>query len=95
MTLFIRGKIRPETGIRSTVLQRIYEPVVSFVLARQKTVIVGAVIVVVITIYPFLKLDGNSCRPSTKATLFYMPVTVPRRVSSRRSPRSFNSRTRS
>lgn len=78
MTLFIRGKIRPEEkNPISHVLHKIYEPVAGFAIRFRKTVIVVAVIIMAITVYPFLKLGSEFMPPLYEGTLFYMPVTMP------------------
>lgn len=78
MTLFIRGKIKPEEknpiGI---VLHKIYEPFVKLALRFRKSVIVLAVIAMAVTAYPFMKLGSEFMPPLYEGTLFYMPVTVP------------------
>ncbi len=78
MTLFIRGKIRPEEkNPISIVLHRVYDPVVRFALRFRKSVIVAALIVMALTAYPFLKLGSEFMPPLYEGTLFYMPVTMP------------------
>jgi copper/silver efflux system protein len=78
MTLFIRGKIKPErANPLNRWLQRIYDPVVRFSLRRQKAVIVGAALLILITIYPFIKLGREFMPPLYEGALFYMPVTAP------------------
>lgn len=78
MTLFIRGKIRPEEkNPISRFLHRIYEPVVHGVLRFRKTVIVVALIIMVVTVYPFMKLGSEFMPPLYEGSLFYMPVTMP------------------
>jgi Cu(I)/Ag(I) efflux system membrane protein CusA/SilA len=78
MTLFIRGKIRPEEkNPISIILHKIYEPVAHFALRFKKTVIIIAVIIMAITAYPFIKLGSEFMPPLYEGTLFYMPVTVP------------------
>jgi Cu(I)/Ag(I) efflux system membrane protein CusA/SilA len=78
MTLFIRGRIRPEEkNPVSWVLHRLYEPVARVALRFRKTVIVLAVIILAATVYPFLKLGTEFMPPLYEGTLFYMPVTVP------------------
>jgi Cu(I)/Ag(I) efflux system membrane protein CusA/SilA len=78
MTLFIRGKIRPEEkNPVSRILHKIYEPVARLALRFRKTVIVIAVIIMVITVYPFMKLGSEFMPPLYEGTLFYMPVTMP------------------
>jgi Cu(I)/Ag(I) efflux system membrane protein CusA/SilA len=78
MTLFIRGRIMAEEkNPISIVLQRIYEPIVRFCLRYRKTVIIAAIILVVVTIYPFIKLGSEFMPPLYEGSLFYMPVTIP------------------
>jgi Cu(I)/Ag(I) efflux system membrane protein CusA/SilA len=78
MTLFIRGKIRSEEkNPVSMILRRIYEPVAHFALRFKKTVIVAALIIMAVTVYPFMKLGTEFMPPLYEGTLFYMPVTVP------------------
>jgi Cu(I)/Ag(I) efflux system membrane protein CusA/SilA len=78
MTLFIRGKIRPEEkNPVSLVLHKIYEPVAHLALRFRKTVIVIALIIMVVTVYPFMKLGTEFMPPLYEGSLFYMPVTMP------------------
>ena len=78
MTLFIRGKIRPEEkNPISIILHKIYEPVASLALRFKKSVIVIAIIIMALTVYPFIKLGSEFMPPLYEGTLFYMPVTVP------------------
>jgi Cu(I)/Ag(I) efflux system membrane protein CusA/SilA len=78
MTLFIRGKIRPEEkNPISIILHKIYEPVAGLAIKFRKIVIVIAVIVMALTAYPFIKLGSEFMPPLYEGTLFYMPVTVP------------------
>jgi Cu(I)/Ag(I) efflux system membrane protein CusA/SilA len=78
MTLFIRGKIRPEDrNPVSMILRRLYEPVAHFALRFKKTVIVAALVIMAVTVYPFMKLGTEFMPPLYEGTLFYMPVTVP------------------
>jgi Cu(I)/Ag(I) efflux system membrane protein CusA/SilA len=78
MTLFIRGKIRPEEkNPISLVLHKLYEPVARFALRFRKTVIIAAVLIMALTIYPFMKLGSEFMPPLYEGTLFYMPVTLP------------------
>ncbi len=78
MTLFIRGKIRPEEkNPVSIILHKIYEPVARLALRFRKTVIVVAVIIMAVTVFPFLKLGSEFMPPLYEGTLFYMPVTMP------------------
>src|SRR5512136_1071320 len=78
MTLFVRGKIRHEDrNPISIILHRLYEPVASLALRFKKTVIVMAVLILAVTVYPFMKLGTEFMPPLYEGTLFYMPVTVP------------------
>ena len=78
MTLFIRGKIRPEEkNPISIVLHKLYEPVARLALRFKKIVIVLAVLILASTVYPFMKIGSEFMPPLYEGTLFYMPVTVP------------------
>ena len=78
MTLFIRGKIRSEEkNPLSLFLRRIYEPVVKLTLRFKMATILLAIVLVAITIYPFLKIGKEFMPPLYEGSLFYMPVTVP------------------
>ncbi len=78
MTLFIRGKIKPEeSNPIIVVLSKLYKPRVGFSLKHPKTVVVSAVVIMLFTIYPFMKLGSEFMPPLYEGTLFYMPVTVP------------------
>lgn len=61
----------------SIILHKLYEPVARLALNFKKTVIIAAVIIMGVTVYPFMKL-GSEFMPSLyEGSLFYMPVTVP------------------
>ena len=78
MTMLIRGKIRPEEkNPISLVLHKLYEPVAHFAVRFQKTVIIAAVLIMAMTVYPFMKLGSEFMPPLYEGTLFYMPVTLP------------------
>jgi Cu(I)/Ag(I) efflux system membrane protein CusA/SilA len=78
MTLFIRGKIRPEEkNPISRILHKVYEPVARYAIRFRKTVIIGAIVIMVVTVYPFWKLGSEFMPPLYEGTLFYMPVTMP------------------
>jgi copper/silver efflux system protein len=78
MTLFIRGKIRPEEkNPISRFLHWVYEPVARFALRFPTLVIVFGVITLGITVFPFLRLGTEFMPPLYEGTLFYMPVTAP------------------
>jgi len=78
MTIFIRGKIRPEEkNPISIILRRIYDPVVKTAIRFRKTVVIAALVIMVLTVYPVLKLGTEFMPPLYEGTLFYMPVTMP------------------
>jgi len=78
MTIFIRGKIKPENeNVIVRVLERLYRPRVAFSLKHPVLVIIMALIIVAVTIYPVMKRGKEFMPPLDEGTLFYMPVTVP------------------
>jgi Cu(I)/Ag(I) efflux system membrane protein CusA/SilA len=78
MTLFIRGKIRPEErNPISLILHKLYEPFAKIALRFHKTVIVLAIVIMAATVYPFMRLGSEFMPPLYEGTLFFMPVTVP------------------
>ncbi|HNU70229.1 MAG TPA: CusA/CzcA family heavy metal efflux RND transporter [Thermodesulfobacteriota bacterium] len=78
MTLLIRGKVRPEEkNPISIFLHVIYEPAVRFAFRFKRIVIIVAVVLLIVTIYPYTRLGSEFMPPLYEGTLFYMPVTVP------------------
>jgi copper/silver efflux system protein len=78
MTLFIRGKIRHEDrNPVSIILHKLYGPVVLFVLKFKRSVIVVAIIIMAVSVLPYLELGKEFMPPLYEGALFYMPVTAP------------------
>lgn len=78
MTLLIRGKIKPEEKNPITIfLHVIYEPPVRFCLRYKKSVMVTALLLMMLTVYPFLKLGNEFMPPLDEGAYLYMPVTAP------------------
>ncbi len=78
MTLFIRGNIRTEEqNPVSRILHRLYEPVARFALRFKTTVILVALIIMGLTLIPYMKLGSEFMPPLYEGSLLYMPVTVP------------------
>ncbi|WP_243368655.1 efflux RND transporter permease subunit [Fundidesulfovibrio soli] len=78
MTLFIRGKVRPEDkNPLSHVLRLLYHPFVILALRFKKTMILLAVLVMAATVWPVMRLGSEFMPPLYEGTLFYMPVTMP------------------
>ena len=78
MCLFIRGKITPEERNPVTrLLQKIYHPVVVFVLRYPKAILATAVVLLLVTLVPFAKLGSEFMPPLYEGSLLYMPTTMP------------------
>jgi Cu(I)/Ag(I) efflux system membrane protein CusA/SilA len=78
MTLFIRGRIRPEEkNPISRFLHWAYGPIASFALRFKLPVIIAAALILIVSIYPFTRLGSEFMPPLYEGTLFYMPVTAP------------------
>jgi len=78
MTLFIKGKIRHEDANPiSHFLGKIYHPVAEFSLRFRKIVILVAVVIVIITVWPFSKLGSEFMPPLYEGTLLFMPSALP------------------
>jgi copper/silver efflux system protein len=78
MTLFIKGKIRHEDANPiSHFLARVYHPVAEFALRFRKVVILVAVVIVAVTVFPFSKLGSEFMPPLYEGTLLFMPSAVP------------------
>ena len=78
MCIFIRGKVTPEESNPITrLLQKIYHPVVGFVLRFPKTVLFTALLILLLTLFPFAKLGSEFMPPLYEGSLMYMPTTMP------------------
>ena len=78
MTMFIRGKIKPEDENPIVhFVNKFYYPRVKFALKYKWTVVIIAVIIMLLTVYPYSKLGTEFMPPLYEGSLFYMPVTVP------------------
>src|SRR5438105_4878149 len=78
MTLLIRGKITPE--IKNPVNRSLiwgYQPFVNFVLRYRWFTLICALVILVVTIFPFKKLGSEFMPPLNEGTLLYMPTAVP------------------
>jgi len=72
------GKIHSEEKHPiSRPLMRLYHPVVEFVLRHQWATIIGAVLVVLMTIPIFFRLGSEFMPPLDEGVLLYMPTTLP------------------
>jgi Cu(I)/Ag(I) efflux system membrane protein CusA/SilA len=72
------GKIHSEENHPiSRPLMKIYHPIVEGVLRNQWATIIGALLVVLLTIPVFLRLGSEFMPPLDEGALLYMPTTVP------------------
>ena len=78
MVLLIRGKIAPE--IKNPVnrfLIRVYQPCVNFVLRYRWFTLLAALIVLLLTVFPYKRLGSEFMPPLNEGTLLYMPTAIP------------------
>src|SRR5438552_4086207 len=78
MVMLIRGKILPE--IKNPVnrfLIGAYQPFVNFVLRYRVFTLVGALVILLLTIFPYSRLGSEFMPPLNEGTLLYMPTAVP------------------
>ncbi|PYJ68130.1 MAG: CusA/CzcA family heavy metal efflux RND transporter [Verrucomicrobia bacterium] len=78
MTLLVRGKITPEEkNPVNRFLIRTYQPFADFVLRYRWFTLGAALIVLLVTIFPFKRLGSEFMPPLNEGTLLYMPTAVP------------------
>ncbi len=78
MTLLIRGKITPEEkNPVNRFLIRIYQPAADFVLRYRWFTLGCALVLLLMTIFPYKKLGSEFMPPLNEGTLLYMPSAVP------------------
>ena len=78
IALLVTGKVKPEEkNPISRFLIGLYDPVVKFVLRFKKTVLLSSVVILVLTVFPFLKLGSEFMPPLNEGTILYMPTAVP------------------
>jgi len=78
MTLLIRGKITAEEkNPVNRFLIRAYHPLADFVLRYRWFTLLAALVVLLITIFPYKRLGSEFMPPLNEGTLLYMPTAVP------------------
>lgn len=78
MGYFIRGRIPPEEkNPINRILIKLYSPVLNFVLKYRKYVLAAAVLVLGITVWPYMKLGSEFMPPLWEGTFLYMPSAFP------------------
>jgi Cu(I)/Ag(I) efflux system membrane protein CusA/SilA len=78
MVLFIRGRIRPEAAnpINRAAIAA-YRPVLGAALRHRGWVLGGALVLVLLTLWPFSRLGSEFMPPLDEGSFLYMPVTLP------------------
>ncbi len=72
------GKYYPEERHPvSKILFAVYEPVCNFALEHRKLVIIGAVVLMAITVPVYFQLGSEFMPPLNEGTILYMPTTLP------------------
>src|SRR5216684_46292 len=78
MAMLIRGKIMPEIkNPVNRVLIRAYQPFVNFVLRYRAFTLIAALVILLLTIFPYSRLGSEFMPPLNEGTLLYMPTAVP------------------
>ncbi|OGC90440.1 MAG: cation transporter [candidate division Zixibacteria bacterium RBG_16_53_22] len=78
MGYWIRGKIRPEErNPINRALIKVYTPLVDFVLKYNKWVLVAAIVLLIVTFFPYSKLGSEFMPPMYEGDLLYMPTLMP------------------
>jgi Cu(I)/Ag(I) efflux system membrane protein CusA/SilA len=78
MVYFIRGRIpKEEKNPLSRATQALYQPALRLVLRFPKSAILVALILMGITVIPFMRLGSEFMPPLDEGDLLYMPTTMP------------------
>jgi len=78
MGYFIRGRIKPEhENPVNKLLIKIYQPFIHYVLAKPRTVILAAFVLVLAGLYPFFNIGEEFMPDLDEGDLMYMPTTFP------------------
>ncbi|MBI5919279.1 MAG: efflux RND transporter permease subunit [Nitrosomonadales bacterium] len=78
MLLFIQGKIMPEAeNPVNRWLIAAYRPLITTVLQHKKTTLVATGLVMLLSLYPAMKLGSEFMPTLNEGTLFYMPASLP------------------
>ncbi len=78
MGYFIRGKVPPEErNPINRILMKLYAPVLDFVLKFKWWVLGVALLIMGVTVYPYMRLGSEFMPPLWEGSLLYMPSTFP------------------
>ncbi|MCW5602318.1 CusA/CzcA family heavy metal efflux RND transporter [Nitrosomonas sp.] len=76
--LLLRGRIpREQDNPLGRIMIQLYRPVMARVLQWKKVIVMAAIVVVGVTVYPTLRLGTEFMPTLNEGTLLYMPVTLP------------------
>ena len=78
MGYFVRGRILPEKkNPINWLLINLYRPVIWLVLRMKSMVVLGAILILAITVIPLKQLGSEFMPPLNEGDLLYMPTTLP------------------
>ena len=78
MLLFIKGKIMPEAqNPVNRWLIAAYRPLITTVLQHKKSTLIATGLVMLLSLYPAMKLGSEFMPTLNEGTLFYMPASLP------------------
>jgi Cu(I)/Ag(I) efflux system membrane protein CusA/SilA len=78
MGFLIRGRVRPESvNPLNRWAIRLYRPVLQWSLRNRLLVVIGAIVILGVTIIPFRRLGSEFMPPLREGSLMYMPNTLP------------------
>ena len=78
MGYFIRGKIMPEEkNPVNRFLIKIYHPVINFILRFKWSTLIVALVILLVTFFPFSRIGSEFMPPLNEGDLLYMPTTDP------------------
>ncbi len=78
MGWFIRGRVRPERDNPvNRVMLRLYRPVIALVLRHRWTTIVAAMVIMVVTVFPWSRVGSEFMPPLNEGSIMDMPSLLP------------------
>ncbi len=78
ISFLIKGKLKPENKNPITrILEKIYNPILSFCFRWRKTVIGLNLVALAIGVFMFTKIGSEFLPPLDEGSLLFMPVTMP------------------
>ena len=78
MVVLVRGRIRPEAANPvNRIVRAVYEPVLRVCLRHRRSLVLGVVAALGITLVPFFRLGSEFMPPLYEGSVLFMPVSVP------------------